>query len=123
MRLFLKIFLFYWVAQALFLVIAILLTLATSPSREISNLQARQGEYLNQAVNAYRTGGSDAARQYLRPIHDAEHVRFFLFDGQGKELLGGKAPDWIERVRIGKTHTADSIWGPMGAGEFLRTAS
>jgi two-component system, OmpR family, sensor histidine kinase CpxA len=123
MRLFLKIFLFYWVAQALFLIIAILLTLATSPSREISNLQSRQGEYLGQAVNAYQTGGAEAARQYLRPIHDAEHVRFFLFDEQGKELLGRKAPEWIDRVRTGKTHTADTIWGRLGAGEFLRIAS
>jgi two-component system, OmpR family, sensor histidine kinase CpxA len=123
MRLFLKIFLFYWVAQALFLVIAILFTLATSPSREISNLQSRQSQYLADAVKAYQAGGAEGTRLYLRPIHDSEHVRFFLFDEHGKELLGRNPPEWIERVRQGKTHTADTIWGRLGAGQFLRTAT
>ena len=123
MRLFLKIFLFYWVAQALFLVIAILFTLATSPSREISNLQSRQNQYLAEAVKAYQSGGAEAVRLYLRPIHDAEHLRFFLFDEQGKELLGRHPPEWIERVRQGKTHTADTVWGRLGPGEYLRTTA
>ena len=121
MRLFLKIFLLYWAAQALFLVIAILLTLATRPPREISSVQAREGQYLSDAVQAYHVGGAEAARQYLRPIHEAEHVRFFLFDESGKELLGRNPPPWIEKVRIGKTHTADTIWGRLGAGQFLRS--
>jgi two-component system, OmpR family, sensor histidine kinase CpxA len=120
MRLFLKIFLLYWTAQALFLVIAILLTLATRPPRELSTAQSRQGEFLSNAVQAYQKGGSEAARQYLRPIHDAEHVRFFLFDENGRELLGRNPPPWIEKVRIGKTYTADTIWGKFGAGQFLR---
>jgi len=123
MRLFLKIFLYYWLAQALFLVIAILLTLAARPPREISNLQSRQEQYLVDAVNAYQSGGVDAARKYLRPIHDSEHVRFFLFDEQGKEILGRNPPEWIEKVRVGKTRTADTILGRLGAGQFLRSAT
>jgi two-component system sensor histidine kinase CpxA len=124
MRLFLKIFLSYWVAQALFLVIAILLTLAAHPQREIANVQARQEEYLNGAVQAYHTGGSTAARAYLKPIHDTEHVRFYLFDETGKELLGRSTPHWIERVRQGKARTADSFLGRIGPGpQLLRTTT
>ena len=122
MRLFLKIFLSYWVAQALFLVIAILLTVAMRPPREISNVQSRQAQYLSDAVQAYQSGGPEAVRLYLRPIHDAEHLRFFLFDDHGKELLGRNPPEWIERVRIGKTHTADTFLGRIGPGQFLRSS-
>ena len=46
--LFLKIFLSYWMAQALFLVLAILVTLAMRPSREISDLQAQEPKFLNE---------------------------------------------------------------------------
>jgi hypothetical protein len=77
--LFLKIFLSYWIAQALFLVLAILVTLAIHPSGEISSVQAQQARFLNEAVQAYQTGGQEAARNYLRSVRDAQHVRPCVF--------------------------------------------
>jgi two-component system sensor histidine kinase CpxA len=118
--LFLKIFLSYWMAQALFLVLAILVTLATRPSREISNLQAQEPKFLNEALQAYQSGGDDAARKYLRNVHDTQHVRLFIFDDQGRELLGRNPIDWIERVKRGRVHTADTFLGRFGPGQFLR---
>jgi two-component system sensor histidine kinase CpxA len=118
--LFLKIFLSYWMAQALFLVLAIIVTFAMRPSREISNLQAQEPKFLNEALQAYQAGGEDGARKYLRNVHDSQHVRLFIFDDQGRDLLGRKAPEWIERVRRGRTHTADTFLGRFGPGQFLR---
>jgi membrane protein implicated in regulation of membrane protease activity len=44
--LFLKIFLSFWVAQAMFTVLAILLTMAMRPAREVSSIEAQQPKYL-----------------------------------------------------------------------------
>jgi two-component system, OmpR family, sensor histidine kinase CpxA len=118
--LFLKIFLSYWMALALFLVLAIIVTFAMRPSGEISNLQAQEAKFLDEALQAYQSGGDDGARKYLRNVHDNQHVRLFIFDDQGRELLGRKLPDWIERVRRGQIHTADTFWGRFGPGQFLR---
>jgi two-component system sensor histidine kinase CpxA len=118
--LFLKIFLSYWMAQALFLILAIIVTLTMRPSREISNLQALEPKFLNEALQAYQSGGADGARMYLGNVHDTQHVRLFIFDDQGRELLGRKPHDWIERVRRGQVRTADSFWGHFGPGQALR---
>jgi len=118
--LFLKIFLSYWMAQALFLALAIIVTLAMRPSREISNLQAQEPKFLNEALQAYQSGGEDGARKYFRTVRDSQHVRLFIFDEQGRELLGRSQPDWIDRARRGRIHTADTFLGRFGPGQVLR---
>jgi two-component system, OmpR family, sensor histidine kinase CpxA len=118
--LFVRIFLSYWVAQALFLVLAILVTLAIRPSGEIASVQAQQGRILNEAVQAYQTGGQEGARNYLRTVRDTQHVRPFLFDENTRDLTGRTPPDWILRVARGKTATADRLWGRFGPGRYLR---
>jgi two-component system, OmpR family, sensor histidine kinase CpxA len=117
--LFLKIFLSYWMAQALFLVLAIIVTLAMRPSREISNLQAQEPRFLNEALQAYQSGGDEAARKYFRTIRDNQHVRIFIFDDHGRELLDRSQPPWIDRARHGRIHTADTFFGRFGPGQVL----
>ena len=117
--LFLKIFLSYWIAQALFLVLAIIVTLAMRPSREISNLQAQEPKFLNEALQAYQSGGDEAARKYFRTIRDNQHVRIYIFDDHGRELLERSQPPWIERARHGRIHTADTFLGRFGPGQVL----
>ncbi len=118
--LFVRIFLSYWMAQALFLVLAILVTMAMRPTREMATVEALTPNFLSDAVQAYQSGGEEGARRYLRSLHESQHVRFFLFDGQGKDLSGRKPPEWIERVRRGQVRTADSFWGRFGPWQFLR---
>ncbi len=118
--LFVKIFLSFWVAQALFLVLAILATIALHPPRESSGVEALQSKFLSEAVDAYQQGGEEGTRKYLRGIHDSQHLRLYLFDGNGKELTGRTAPPWIDRVYKGQEHTIDSFWGRIGPGQFLR---
>jgi two-component system sensor histidine kinase CpxA len=121
--LFVRIFLSYWVAQALFLVLAILATLAIGHSGEISSVQAQQTRFLNEAVQAYQSGGEEGARKYLRSVRDSQHVRLYLFDEHGRELLGRQPPEWIERVERGQAHTADTFWGRLRPVQFLREAT
>ncbi len=118
--LFLKIFLTYWLAQALFMLLAVVVTLSLQPPGEIANLQAMQAKYLTEALKAYQTGGESAARTYLRSVHEAQRVWIFIFDDQGHDLRGRKPPELIEKVEHGKTTTADKLWGRLGAMEFLR---
>ena len=58
--LFLKIFLSFWLAQALFLVLAILVTLAFRP--RTSSWEALLATALNDSVSAYEQGGKTALR-------------------------------------------------------------
>ena len=118
--LFVRIFLSYWVAQALFLVLAILVTIAIRPSGEISGIQAQQGRFLSEAVQAYQAGGEEGARKYMRSVRDAEHIRLYVFDEQERELLGRQPPDWIMRVERGQVRTADTFWGRFRPMHFLR---
>ena len=117
--LFLKIFFSYWVAFALFLVTTILVTLALRPPRETSGIEAQQEKFLNEAVQAYKTSGTEGVRGYLRSLRETQHLHVFLFDQRGGELSGRTPPDRIQRVQQGRVHTADSIWGRIGPMQFL----
>ncbi len=118
--LFLKIFLAYWLAFALFLVSAILVTLALRPPRENTVVESSQEKFLSDAVQAYRTDGAEGLRRYSRGLRESQHVRIFLFDQQGHDLTGRTVPEWIQKVQQGQTHTANSFWGRIGPVQFLR---
>ena len=120
MKLFAKIFLSYWLATALFLVLAILVTVALRPPGEITSLQTQQQKLLSEAVQAYQGGGGEGIHKYLRSIHESQHVHLYVFNEQGQDLAGRKPPPWIEHVLKGDTRTADSFWGRLGPARFLR---
>jgi two-component system sensor histidine kinase CpxA len=117
--LFLKIFLSYWMALALFLVLAILATLAMRPA-ENSSLHAQQNKLLADTLQAYQSGGEEGARRFAHSVRDSQHARLYLFDEQGRELLGHNPPEWILRVQRGQIHTADSWLGRLRPVQFLR---
>src|SRR5579862_4871812 len=97
--LFLRIFLSFWMAQALFVVAAILVTVAFRP--RISSWEALRTTVLNEGVTAFEEGGAAKVRQYLDNIDDTQHVRAFLFDENGVEVSQRGAPDWAIRVASG----------------------
>jgi two-component system, OmpR family, sensor histidine kinase CpxA len=97
--LFLRIFLSFWVALALFLMLAIVVTLVFRPRS--STWEALRTTVLYDAVNAYEEGGPKRLSQYLDDLDHAQHVRAFLFDEHGAELTGHGAPDWAIRVAAG----------------------
>ena len=94
--LFLRIFLSFWMAQALFVVLAILVTLAFRPRG--SSWEPLRTATLNEAVSIYEAGGPQQVREYLENLQATQHVRAFLFDEQGEEVSHRGAPDWAMRV-------------------------
>lgn len=94
--LFLRIFLSFWMAQALFVVLAILVTVAFRPRG--SSWESLRTTALNEAVSAYEEGGPQKASQYLDGLMANQHVRAFLFNEQGEEVSHRGAPDWAVRM-------------------------
>lgn len=86
-------------AQALFVVAAILVTVAFRPKS--STFEALRATALNEAVNAYEEGGQKQLRKYFENLDAKEHVRGFLFDEKGNEVSGRQVPDWAVRVAAG----------------------
>src|SRR5579862_5334287 len=99
--LFVRIFLSFWIAQAMFVVLAILVTVAFRPRS--STWEALRTTILNEGVNAYEDGGVQALRQYLDNLDATQHVRAYLFDEHGVEVSHRGAPDWAIRVASGGT--------------------
>ena len=97
--LFLKIFLSFWAAQALFVVLAILVTIALRPARH--GIESEAPQILAEAVNAYQSGGEKGTHDYLEELWHTQHVRAFVFDPTGHELSGRRVPPWVEDVRQG----------------------
>jgi len=69
--LFLKIFLSYWVAQALFVALAILITVVMRERGESAAWDAQQATVLDKAVQAYEQGGPAEARRYFEEVRDS----------------------------------------------------
>src|SRR5579872_2148577 len=97
--LFLKIFLSFWGAQALFIVLAILVTLVFRPRS--SGWLDLLSTALNDSVSAYEQGGSNGLRTYVDNLEKNQHVRAFLFNENMEELSRRGAPDWAMRVASG----------------------
>jgi two-component system sensor histidine kinase CpxA len=97
--LFLKIFLSFWLAQALFLVLAILVTLAFRP--RASSWEGLLATALNESVNAYEESGRTGLRDYLENLERTQHVRAYLYNENLEEVSHRGAPDWAMRVASG----------------------
>lgn len=93
--LFLKIFLSFWAAQALFLALAIMVTNAVRPARDPA-AEAMRTRALSEAVNAYLVDGQRSVGEYLENFQQTQHVRAYVFDQSGRELSGRLAPPWVE---------------------------
>ncbi len=95
-RLFLKIFLWFWVVQVL--IGAVMFTVTTAmrfqPSleREHPDTAFALGIMARDAVTAYERGGALALRANLDNVKNEAHVSAFLFDNQGHELSGAPSP-------------------------------
>src|SRR6202047_5067120 len=109
--LFLRIFLSFWAAQALFLVLAILVTIAARPARH--GIESQGPQILAEAVNAYQSGGERGAHDYLEEILHTQPVRAFVFDPSGHELSGRTVPPWIEDTRQGVPPHGGAAYGGL----------
>jgi two-component system, OmpR family, sensor histidine kinase CpxA len=106
--LFLRIFLSFWLALAMFVVLATIVTVAFRPRS--ATWEGLRTAALVDATAAYEEGGPAALRQYADNFEAAQHVRIFLFDEQGNELSHRPAPDWAIRVASGGPRIPHDGW-------------
>ena len=97
-RLFLKIFLWYWMATSLMGLVLVIAVWTTSDGqgplwlRDVGNLVAIHGET---AVEAYERDGPDGLNAYLRRSEPDATFRTFVFDDTGAEVSRRTAPDSV----------------------------
>jgi two-component system, OmpR family, sensor histidine kinase CpxA len=106
--LFLRIFLSFWLALAMFVVLATIVTVAFRPRS--ATWEGLRTTALTDATAAYESGGPIALRQYADTFEATQHIRIFLFDEQGNELSHRPAPDWAIRVASGGPRTPHDGW-------------
>lgn len=97
--LFWRIFLSFWIAQALIIVAVVAVTLALRPRN--STWEALRTTVMNEAVASFEEGGEAKLRKYFDDLDSTQHVRAYLFNEQGEELSHRPAPDWAVRIASG----------------------
>ena len=84
--LFLKIFLSFWLAQALIVALVVLATIIFRPQTESPFWEFVKGHTANQLMQAYEAGGAAGLNHKLDEFNSTLKLQAFLFDDQGKEL-------------------------------------
>ena len=120
--LFLKIFLSFWVAQVLFVVLAIALAMWLRPQRETAAWEALESKVVKDTIEAYQNSGAEGVGKYLSDLQATQHVRAFLFDEEGKEISGARPPDYIQNFQHGRPTPAPGFLR-LSPDRFLRQTS
>ena len=114
--LFLKIFLSYWAAQALFVVLAILVTLTIRPQTDSPRWEYFRISVGTQASQAYEKGGSTQVRKDLQDIEKALRDQLYLFNERGIEVTGRTAPAWAKELVAGVQAKPNGYWEALESG-------
>lgn len=116
--LFLKIFLSYWVAQALFILLAILITIAVRQRAEF--WEPEELKFVSGAIQAYETGGQAEAGKYFEDAHTSEHPRVYAFDDHAVEISGRPVPRWATYLQRGLAPPPRDFWERVMPTPFER---
>jgi two-component system, OmpR family, sensor histidine kinase CpxA len=100
--LFLKIFLSFWLAQALFVALAMVAAIAFRPQTESPHWEYIRNNTAAQVVAAYETGGSAGLNAKLDAIDRGLRIHALLYDANGRELSGRPIPTWAEPLLHGE---------------------
>ncbi len=101
--LFLQIFFSFWLAIALFVVLAILVVMVFRPQRN-PTWESLRSTALADAISAHEHGGEPKVREYLDNLDATQHVHTHVFDEQGEEISGRSAPGWVQHLAMGTSH-------------------
>ena len=99
--LFLKIFLSFWLAQALIVALVVAATVVFRPQTESPFWEYIKTNTADQLVQAYETGGPKVLDAKIDQLGTTLRLQAYLFDGQGKELAGRSTPHWAQRLSQG----------------------
>ncbi len=104
--LFLRIFLSFWLAQALIVALVVLATVVFRPQTESPFWEYIKTNTAEQLLHSYEAGGAAGLNRKIDELNSTLHLQAFFFDDQGKELDGRSAPQWAHRLSRGE--------GPQG---------
>lgn len=109
--LFLKIFLSFWAALALFIVLAITVTITFRPQPDSPRWEYMRASAAARAAQAYEHGGQPELRRTLAETGRTFHTHSLFFDEAGRELTGHPfIPPWAEALAKGdKPHRGDTF--------------
>jgi two-component system, OmpR family, sensor histidine kinase CpxA len=96
--LFLKIFLSFWLVQALIVALVVLATVAFRPQTESPFWEYIKANTAEQLVQAYEAQGSAGLNAKLDQLSSTLKLQAFLFDDQGHELAGRTTPVWAHKL-------------------------
>ncbi|HWF93288.1 MAG TPA: ATP-binding protein [Terriglobales bacterium] len=119
MKIFTKIFISFWIAQALFFVLVVLVTWVIRQQAE-AGTEAAQSKMFNEAVLAYEQGGADALHKYFESVRQSQHIRGILLDEQGNDVNGRQTPEWIRRGDRQPPGVPGDFWGAIPRFIVLR---
>lgn len=118
--LFFRIFFSYWVAQALFMLVAIVVIMTMRPQRDTSVWGAQYAKALNEAVQAYDRGGQAEVQHYLEDLEESQQIQAFLFNGQGDEVSRRAPREWAQHILHDGESREDGFWGHIMPKRFVR---
>jgi len=117
--LFLKIFLSFWLAQALIVALVVAATIFFRPQTESPFWEFVKGHTTNQLMQAYESGGPAGLNRKLDEFNTSLKLQAFLFDDQGKELAGRVAPEWAHRLSRGLDPQSTGFFHRFNARRFV----
>src|SRR6516165_7213102 len=99
--LFLKIFLSFWMAQALFVALAMIAAIAFRPQTESPHWEYIRTHIASRVVDAYEGGGTAGLNRTVEEIERGLRIHVFLIDANGQNLSGQPLPSWAEPLLRG----------------------
>jgi two-component system sensor histidine kinase CpxA len=117
--LFLKVFLWFWLAMVVVIGVFALTTHLTRTERDFRPpqfIEAVLTKYARGAADSYESGGADALEAYLRRVEHETGIRMLLFDADGRELTGLDVPEPVRTAAVQTARTGESISREMHPG-------
>ncbi|MET0645639.1 MAG: ATP-binding protein [Pyrinomonadaceae bacterium] len=117
--LFLKVFLWFWLAMVVVItVFAVTTHLTRSPEmfRPPQFIETVLSGYARNAAAAYESGGAAGLEEYLSHVRNETNTRNQLFDASGVELTGADAPERVREVAAQVAQTGQPFFRDIGFG-------
>ncbi len=115
--LFIKIFLWFWLAMTFVGAAGVMMTLTTDPQSAIRERHGKRiGDYGQRLVRAYEEGGPRAVSELADRLERKDRIRVFLFQGMRGPLSARPAPPGSRKMAAVVARTGDSQLRPGKKG-------
>jgi two-component system sensor histidine kinase CpxA len=121
--LFLKIFLWFWLAMTLVGAALLITTEITRPDVRLPRWREFTGDtisyYAERSAAVLEEGGREALDSYLEEIEQTSQIRATVFDSQGNQVSGHSAPRGADELIARAQGSTEVQYQPRGRGSML----